>query len=101
MTKENTMDVTKAIERHYPVLKDLLTEDQFQQFLCESGIFVSKLSLRDYRYRDKHYAYIKKGNAVFYPIHVNRRIVADILKDNEYPEKNYVERRKGNANYAQ
>ena len=64
MTKEATMDITRSINRHYPMLEDLMTEEEFRSYLNKEGFEVSKLSLRDYRFRDKKFAYIKKGNHV-------------------------------------
>ena len=73
-------DITESIQRHYPALKDLLTEKQFLQHLLDEGIEVSETSLRDYRHRDKKFAYVRKGQQVFYPLHVNKQIIRE-LKD--------------------
>jgi|TARA_X000001388_G_scaffold16328_1_gene10103 hypothetical protein len=82
MTKQPTMDITQSINRHYPILKDLMTEEEFRSFLNEEGFEVSKLSLRDYRFRDKKFAYIKKGSHVYYPLHVNKQIIKE-MRDGE------------------
>lgn len=42
MTKQPTMDITQSINRHYPVLKDLMTEEEFRSFLNDEGFEVSK-----------------------------------------------------------
>ena len=78
MTKEATMGITGSINRHYPMLEDLMTEEEFRSYLNKEGFEVSKLSLRDYRFRDKKFAYIKKGNHVYYPLHVNKQIIKEM-----------------------
>ena len=78
MTKEATMDITRSINRHYPMLEDLMTEEEFKSYLNKEGFEVSKLSLSDYRFRDKKFAYIKKGNHVYYPLHVNKQIIKEM-----------------------
>jgi len=73
-----TYDITETMQRHYPALKDLLTEDQFHQHLLDEGIKVASSSLRDYRHRDKKFAYVRKGQQVFYPLHVNKQIIKEL-----------------------
>lgn len=80
MTK--TFDITDSINRHYPALTDLLSEKQFSDHLKDEGVEISETSLRDYRHRDKKFAYIRKGHQVFYPQHVNKQIIKEI-KENQ------------------
>jgi N-dimethylarginine dimethylaminohydrolase len=41
---------------------------------------MSETSLRDYRHRDKKFAYIRKGHQIYYPLHVNKQIIRE-MKD--------------------
>ena len=76
-----TFNITNTINRNYPVLKDLLTEKEFYEHLTEKGLMLSATALRDYRFRDIKFAYIHKGQQVFYPIHVNKEIIKELKKD--------------------
>ena len=73
-----TFDITPTINRHYPALEDLLSENEFHDYLLTEGITLSKTSLRDYRHRDVKFAYIRKGQQVFYPLHVNKEIIKEM-----------------------
>ena len=73
-----TYNITKAMSRHYPTLDDLLSEQEFRSYLFKEGINLSKTALRDFRYRDVKFAYIRKGHQVFYPIHVNKEIIKEM-----------------------
>tara|TARA_R100000781_G_scaffold70576_1_gene44297 strand:+ start:216 stop:464 length:249 start_codon:yes stop_codon:yes gene_type:complete len=80
MTK--SYDITDPMHRHYPELTDLLSEKEFRSYLDQiEGIEISETSLRDYRHRDKKFAYIKKGHQVFYPLHVNKQIIKEIKEN--------------------
>ena len=77
-----TFDITESMQRHYPALKDLLTEKEFMEHLLNEGLEMSVTSLRDYRHRDKKFAYIRKGHQIYYPLHVNKQIIKE-LKDEQ------------------
>jgi N-dimethylarginine dimethylaminohydrolase len=76
-----TYDITNSIKRHYPELEDLLSEKEFKSYLDQEGIEISETALRDYRHRDKKFAYIRKGHQVFYPLHVNKQIIKEIKEN--------------------
>jgi hypothetical protein len=76
-----TFDITESMQRHYPALKDLMTEKEFLHHLVvHEGLEMSETSLRDYRHRDKKFAYIRKGHQIYYPLHVNKQIIRE-MKD--------------------
>ena len=77
----NNFDITETLTHHYPVLEQLLTEREFKEYLHNNRIEISESSLRDYRHRDKKFAYIKKGHQVFYPLHVNKVILRELAHD--------------------
>ena len=74
-------DVTDTVEKYHPILQELLTEREFLNFLAEHDIPKAQ-QLRDYRHRDKKFAYIKKGQQVFYPRVLNNQIIKDELSRN-------------------
>ena len=75
-------DVTDTVEKYHPILQELLTEREFLNFLAEHDIHLKPSSLRDYCHRDKKFAYIKKGQQVFYPRVLNNQIIKDELSRN-------------------
>mgnify|MGYP001208461513 FL=1 len=77
-----TFDITESMQRHYPALKDLLTEKEFLEHLRDQGIEMAETALRDYRFRDKKFAYIRKGHQIYYPLHVNKQIIKE-MRDGE------------------
>jgi len=78
-TSMRNYDVTDTVEKYHPILQELLTEKEFLEFLAQHNIKLKQSSLRDYRHRDKKFAYIKKGQQVFYPKILNNQIIKDEL----------------------
>ena len=48
---------------------------EFKEYLLENGIEVTPGQLRQYRHRDRKFVYIKLGNHVLYPKHINEHLL--------------------------
>ena len=73
-----TFDGTATFLKQYPGVMDLATENEFSCYLADKGIKVTPDQLRQYRHRDSKFVYIKRGNAVFYPKHINEHLVREM-----------------------
>ena len=73
-----TYDATETYTKQYPVVLDLASEKEFKEYLLENGIEVTPGQLRQYRHRDRKFVYIKLGNHVLYPKHINEHLLEQI-----------------------